>query len=72
MAASMTSIAVRMRMFRAVNNLSQAEFAKKCGVAFSTISHIETDEHWPVGEQVRTKIEYVLMGGTVKPKEEKE
>lgn len=60
----------RMLQYRAVNGLSQSEFAKRCGVSSSTISHIETDPAWPVGKQLQRKIEYVLMGGVVRKEEQ--
>lgn len=62
----MATIADRILTYRAINGLSQEQFAKRCGVSFSTISHIETEPNRPIGKTTMRKIEYVLMGGTTR------
>lgn len=60
----------RILTYRAINNLSQKAFARRCGVSASTIEHIETEPDRPIGKTTRRKIEYVLMGGNIRRKEE--
>lgn len=66
----MINIVERIKTYRAVNNLSQEAFAKRCGVSWSTIAHIETEDGRPISDITMRKIEHVLMGGMVMPKKE--
>lgn len=66
----MASLVERILTYRAVNGLTQAQFAKRCGVSASTIQHLETNPSWALGKMARRKIEYVLMGGIVRTKKE--
>lgn len=63
------TLAERMIQFRAMNNLSQSEFGKLCGMNQSYISNIENGSRVPgkIGEK---KIELVLSGEKIKTKEE--
>ena len=62
----MIHIGERIVMYRVAHGLTQAEFAKLCGVSYSTISHIETEPDRPLAKMTIRKIEYVLMGGTIR------
>lgn len=63
------TLAERMIQFRAMNNLSQSEFGKLCGMNQSYISNIENESRIP-GKMAREKIELVLNGEKIKTKED--
>ena len=60
------TLAERVVNFRAVNGLSQQEFADRAGVSKSTISHLETRAGMVLRNVVRKRIEYALTGGIVR------
>ena len=51
--------------YRTRTGLSQSEFAKRCGVSKSTISHFETEPDRMLRDITRRRIEHVLNGGRV-------
>lgn len=59
------TLAERMKRFRALNNMSQTEFGKLCGLTQNYLSNIENGKNEP-GEMARTKIELVLSGEKTK------
>lgn len=63
------TLAKRMIQFRAINNLSQSEFGKLCGMNQSYISNIENESRIP-GKMAREKLELVLNGEKIKTKED--
>lgn len=63
------TLSERMIQFRAINNLSQSEFGKLCGMNQSYISNIENESRIP-GKISREKIELVLNGEKIKTKED--
>ncbi len=64
------TLSERIIKFRAVNGLTQAQFAERAGVSKSTISHLEIAENWYVSRVNRERIEYALNGGIVKKMKE--
>lgn len=62
------SLVDRMIQFRALNNLSQAEFGKLCKMDQSYISNVENGKAIP-SKVTRARIELVLAGKEIKAKE---
>ena len=42
------NVGFRIQFFRKKNGLSQNELAEKCGLSYSTISHIESTASYPM------------------------
>lgn len=60
----MKNLAERVLTFRAVNGISQDEFARRAGVSKRTISYLEkSPERMHMREITYRRIEYALMGG---------
>ena len=57
----MDDLQKQMLEYRAMNNISQKEFARRCGVTLQTIYSIENNLQEP-SKLTRTKIELVLSG----------
>lgn len=59
----MNNLGQRLILYRAVNGLSQREFAKRVGLGEMTIVHIERNPDHKLRASTRARIEYVLSGG---------
>lgn len=58
------TIGEKILAFRAINDLSQTEFAKLCKLDRAYISDIENEKRTP-GKIAKLKIEFVLNGETI-------